>query len=81
MSDSLCERIEKWKTCSDFDRGQIVGACSARVSVTKTATLLGVLKATVSKVMSAYMNHGKTTSAKRNEQQAKINLDRKRSYI
>jgi transposase len=34
--------------------------------VIKTATLLGVLRATVSKVMSAYTNHGKTTSAKRN---------------
>jgi hypothetical protein len=32
----------------------------------KTATLLGVSRATVSKVMSAYTNHGKTTSAKRN---------------
>jgi transposase len=52
---------------SDFERGQIVGACSAGASITKTATLLGVSRATVSKVMSAaYTNHGKTTSAKRN---------------
>jgi hypothetical protein len=29
------------------------------------STLLGVSRATVSKVMSAYKNHGKTTSAKR----------------
>jgi transposase len=34
--------------------------------VTKTATLLGASRATVSKVMSAYTNHGKTISAKRN---------------
>jgi predicted transcriptional regulator len=51
---------------SDFERGWIVGACLAGASVTKTATLLGVLRATVSKVMSAHTNHGKTTSAKRN---------------
>jgi transposase len=50
----------------DFERGQIVGARLARASVTKTATLLGVSRATVSKVISAYTNHGKTTSAKRN---------------
>jgi transposase len=33
--------------------------------VTKTVTLLGASRATVSKVMSAYTNHGKTSSAKR----------------
>jgi hypothetical protein len=32
----------------------------------KTTTLLGVSRVTVSKVMSACTNHGKTTSAKRN---------------
>jgi hypothetical protein len=49
-----------------FRRGQIVGARLAGASAIKTATLLGVSKATVSKVMSAYTNHGKATSAKRN---------------
>jgi transposase len=39
----------------------------AAASVTKTATLLGASSGTVSKVMSAYMNHGKSTSAKRND--------------
>jgi predicted transcriptional regulator len=34
--------------------------------VTKIATLLGVSRVTVSKVMSADMNHGKKTSVKRN---------------
>jgi predicted transcriptional regulator len=51
---------------SDFERGQIVGARLAGASLTKTATLLGVSKAAVSKIMSAYTNHGKTISAKRN---------------
>jgi transposase len=36
------------------------------VHVTKTATLLGASRSTVSTVMLAYMNHGKTTSLKRN---------------
>jgi transposase len=39
--------------------------CLAGASVTKTATLLGVSRAAVSKVMSAYRNRGKTTSVKR----------------
>jgi transposase len=51
---------------SDFERGQIVGARLAGASVTKITTLLSVSRATVSKVTSAYANHGKITSAKRN---------------
>jgi hypothetical protein len=37
---------------SDSERGEIVGACLAWAFVTKTATLLGVSRETVSKVMS-----------------------------
>jgi predicted transcriptional regulator len=48
---------------SDFERGQIVCMRLAGASVTKTATLLGVSRATVSKVMPAYTNHAKTISA------------------
>jgi transposase len=51
---------------SGFERGQIVGAHLAGASVKITATLVGVLRATVSKLMWAYTNHGKTTSVKRN---------------
>jgi predicted transcriptional regulator len=51
---------------SDSARGQIVGAHLAGATANKIATLLGVSKASVSKVMSVYTNHGKTTSAKRN---------------
>jgi len=36
---------------SYFQRGQIVGACLAGASVTKTYTTLGVSRAAVSKVM------------------------------
>jgi transposase len=51
---------------SDVERRQIVGARLAGISVAEPATLLGVSRATVSKVMSAHTSHGKTTSAKRN---------------
>jgi predicted transcriptional regulator len=50
---------------SDFERGQTVCARLVGASVIKTATLLGVSRATVCNIMSAYTN-GKTTSAKRN---------------
>jgi IS30 family transposase len=59
-------KTQKMGDLSNFERGQIVGAHLAGASVTKTATLLGVSRVTVSKVISAYMNHVKTTSAKRN---------------
>jgi hypothetical protein len=48
---------------SDFEKGEIVGARLVGASVTKSATLLGVQRVTVSKVMSAYQKNWKTTSA------------------
>jgi len=51
---------------SDFQKGRIVSACLAGTSVNKMSTLLGVSKAGVSKAITAYTNHRKTSSAKRN---------------
>jgi predicted transcriptional regulator len=45
---------------SDFQRGHTVGARLAGASVTTTATVLGVSRAVVSKVMTARTNHEKT---------------------
>jgi len=45
---------------SDFQRRQLVVAHLAAAPVTKTATLLGVSRAAVSKVMVTYTNHGRT---------------------
>jgi hypothetical protein len=49
----------------DLEREQIVDARLAGALVIKTTTLIRVWRATVSEVMSAYMNHAKT-SAKKN---------------
>jgi transposase len=65
---------------SNFERGQIVGACLAGASVTKPATLLGVSRVTVSKVMAAYTNYGKT-SAERNSGQKSTLTEKRLSYI
>jgi predicted transcriptional regulator len=54
---------------SDFQRGNIVGACFTGASVTKMATLLGVSGTAVSNVTTAYTYHGKTSSARRNSGQ------------
>jgi hypothetical protein len=51
---------------SDFQRGQIDGACLAVASVIKTVTSLAVSRATVSKVMITHTGNRKTSSAERN---------------
>jgi hypothetical protein len=58
MSDRPCERIGRWETCP-------IGARLTGPSVTETTTLLGVSRAAVCKVMSAFTDHGKTTAARR----------------
>ena len=51
---------------SEFKRGQIVGAHLAGTSVTRTASLCGVSRATGSRVRSAYHLEGQTTSNRSN---------------
>jgi len=58
---------------SDFQRGQFVGACLAGASVTKTATLLGVFRAAVYKVMMTYTHHGRTSAKRNRGQKPKLN--------
>jgi hypothetical protein len=58
-----------------------VGAHLAGVSLTKTETLLGVRRASVSKVMSAYTKTRKTTSAKRNSRRKLTLTDRDRPAL
>jgi hypothetical protein len=49
-----------------FERGQIVGMRLAGAFGINISILLGISRATDSKVLSVYTNHGRTTSAKRN---------------
>jgi transposase len=50
----------------DFQRGQMVGAHLAGVSITKPATLLDISRAAVSGVIMTYTTLGKTSSTKKN---------------
>jgi predicted transcriptional regulator len=64
-----------------FERGQIDGARLAGISVIKIATLLGISRATVSKITSAYTNHGKITSAMRNSARKSTLTERDRRTL
>jgi len=66
---------------SDFQRGQIFGAHLAGASVTKTATLLRVSRAAVSKVMMTHTHHGKISSAKRNNGRKQKLIERDRGTL
>jgi len=47
---------------SDFQTGQILGACLAEASITKSVTFFCVSRSAVSEVMTVYTNHGKTSA-------------------
>jgi transposase len=51
---------------SVFQRGRIVRARLAGASATKTATSLSVSRAVVLNLMTAYTNHGKSSTVERN---------------
>jgi hypothetical protein len=61
LSDRSCEDIGKRETRPILKDGRSFRARLPGACVTKTTTLLGVSTATVSKVMSSYTTHRKTT--------------------
>jgi hypothetical protein len=65
LSESPFERNGKWETRPILKEDRLLWAFSWRIC-DKTATLLGVRRAPISKVMLTYTNHGKTTPAKMN---------------
>jgi len=65
FSNSLYVSTAEWETSQIF-KEDTVGLRLAGASVIKMAPLLGVSRAVVSKVISSYTNHRRTSSAKRN---------------
>ena len=51
---------------TEFEKEQIVGACKAGASVTKTAEMLGFSKATISRTMTEFKKHEKTFNNRSN---------------
>jgi hypothetical protein len=68
FSNSSYQSTAKWKTYQIFKKARFLFAFSTAF-VIKMAPLVGVSRAAVSKVMMAYTNNGKTSSAKRNSGQ------------
>jgi len=65
-SDSLYESTAKWRLLR-FSKRPDVDAKLGGASVTKTATLLRVSRAAVSRDMMTDTNHRRTSSTKRND--------------
>jgi hypothetical protein len=76
-----CAKESENRRLTDYERGEIVGDRLAGESVIKTATLFSVSAATVSTVMSAYTNHAKTTSVKRNDKRKSTMKERFRRTL
>jgi len=71
FSNSLYESTAKWEASQIF-KEDIVGAHLAGASVTKTATLLGVYRAAVSKVVMMCTNHGRISFKKNSGRKPKL---------
>jgi hypothetical protein len=72
-----CKSTAKWETCQIFK----VGAPLAGASASKTATSLGESRAAVSKVVTAYTNHRKTSPAERNSDRNPKQRERNRQEL
>uniref|UniRef100_A0A672P1Z3 Uncharacterized protein n=1 Tax=Sinocyclocheilus grahami TaxID=75366 RepID=A0A672P1Z3_SINGR len=57
--------VDEMGDLSDFQTGQTMGTRLARVSVTLTAQLFGILRTTAFTIMTVNTKHGKTSSARR----------------
>jgi hypothetical protein len=80
LSDSPCERIGNGRHVRFWKMADCCFAFNWSICG-KPSTLLGVSRATVSKVMSAYTNHGKTSSAKWNSGWKSILTERDRRTL
>jgi len=72
FSDSLYESTAKWDTSQIFKEVRLLMHVLTGASVTKMATLFGVSRAAVSRVMMTYTNHGRTSTKGNSSQKPKL---------